>query len=154
MSGVVEVEPLLWPTGEPVDVDSIEGYTQDARAAVHPLDESTILTPDELVRQLAEVSRWASRMTTVIKNAEAHKRLCSAERDEARAQAVIDVAVHPAREHAARVTLAVAEERRRYDAAVVAFEEARRVGNLLSDHSSRLQSMAKLVRLTYEQDGA
>lgn len=149
-----EVERLVWPTGEPVDVASIEGYTQDARAAVHPLDESSILTPDELVRQLAEVARWASRMTTVIKNAEAHKRLAAAERDEARAQAVLDVAGNPVREHSARVTLAIAEQRRIYDAAVVAFEEARRVGNLLSDHSSRLQSMAKLVRVTYEQGGA
>lgn len=154
MTTVAEVEPLLWPTGEPVDIESIEGYTQDARAAVHPLDDSTILTPDELVRQLAEVSRWASRMTTVIKNAEAHKRLSAAEKDEARARAVLEVGQYPAREQSARISLAITAERRTYDAAVVAFEEARRVGNMLSDHSSRLQSMAKLVRLTYEQDGA
>lgn len=154
MSDVVEVEPLLWPTGEPVDIESIEGYTQDARAAVHPLDDSSILTPDELVRQLAEVSRWASRMTTVIKNAEAHKRLSAAEKDEARARAVLEVGEYPAREQSARISLAIATERRTYDAAVVAFEEARRVGNMLSDHSSRLQSMAKLVRLTYEQDAS
>lgn len=154
MSAVAEVEPLLWPTGEPVDIESIEGYTQDARAAVHPLDDSSILTPDELVRQLAEVSRWASRMTTVIKNAEAHKRLSAAEKDEARARAVLEVGEYPAREQSARISLAIATERRTYDAAVVAFEEARRVGNMLSDHSSRLQSMAKLVRLTYEQDAS
>lgn len=154
MSDVAEMEPLLWPTGEPVDIESIEGYTQDARAAVHPLDDSSILTPDELVRQLAEVSRWASRMTTVIKNAEAHKRLSAAEKDEARARAVLEVGEYPAREQSARISLAIATERRTYDAAVVAFEEARRVGNMLSDHSSRLQSMAKLVRLTYEQDAS
>lgn len=154
MTEVVEVEPLLWPTGEPVDIESIEGYTQDARAAVHPLDDSSILTPDELVRQLADVSRWASRMTTVIKNAEAHKRLSAAEKDEARARAVLEVGQYPAREQSARISLAIAPERRTYDAAVVAFEEARRVGNMLSDHSSRLQSMAKLVRLTYEQDAS
>ncbi len=143
-------EVLVWPTGDIVDIESIEGYTADARAVAHPLDENTILTPDEIVRQLAEVSKWAARMTTVIKNAEAHKRLSAAERDEARAQAVLDVAKFPAREHSARITLAIKEERRRYDAAVVAFEEARRVGNLLSDHTGRLQSIGKLVGLTYQ----
>lgn len=153
MTEVVEVEPLTWPTGEPVDIESIEGYTSDARSVAHPLDTHELLTPDEVVRQLNEVSRWAERMVVVIKKAQAHMRLCSAERDEARAQAVLDVAAHPAREHSARVTLATKEERRMYDAAVVAYEEARRVGNLLRDHSMRLQSIGKLVGLTYQNGG-
>ncbi len=150
MSAVVEVEPLTWPTGEPVDIESIEGYTSDARSVAHPLDTNDVLTPDEVVRQLNEVSRWAERMVVVIKKAQAHMRLCSAERDEARAQAVIDVARFPERERSARVVLATKDERRMYDAAVVAYEEARRVGNLLKDHSMRLQSIGKLVGLTYQ----
>ncbi|MDF2916596.1 MAG: hypothetical protein K0S70_813 [Microbacterium sp.] len=150
----MSAEALVWPTGEPVTVESIEGYTQDARSVAHPLDTRDVLTPDEVIRQLNEVSRWAERMVTVIKMAQAHMRLCSAERDEARAQAVLDVASHPAREHSARVTLATKNERRLYDAAVVAYEEARRAGNLLKEHSMRLQSIAKLVGLTYQQGGA
>lgn len=153
MSQVIEAT-LVWPTGEPVDIASIEGYTNDARSAAHPLDTNEVLTPDEVVRQLNEVSRWAQRMTRVIRMAQAHVRLCSAERDEARAQAVLDVAKYPAREQSARVTLATKEERRMYDAAVVAFEEARRVQNLLKEHSMRLQSIGKLVGLTYQHGGA
>ncbi len=145
---------LAWPGGEPVDIDSIEGYTADARASVraaaHPLDEGKVLAPDDVAHQLIEVSKWAERMVVVIRMAEAHKRMCAVEKDEARAQAVLDVATFPAREHSARVTLTVMEERRRYDAAVVAFEEARRVGNLLSDHTSRLQSIGKLIGVTYQ----
>jgi hypothetical protein len=144
---------LTWPNGELVDVESIEGYTEDARLVAHPLDDRTIRTPDWVIHELAEVSRWAARMVKVIAMAEALKRETKAELDEKRAQAVLDVAEYPTREHAARVTLAVVEERLAYDRASVAFEKARRVGNLLADHSGRVQSIGKQVELTYRHDG-
>lgn len=144
------VEPLTWPNGEVVDVASIEAYTEDARLIAHPLDDSTIRTPDWVIHELAEVSRWAARMVKVIEMAEALKRETKSEFDEKRAQAVIDAAEFPAREQSARVLLAVREERHAYDRAAVAFEKARRVGNLLVSHSGRVQSIGKQVELTYQ----
>lgn len=140
---------LVWPNGELVDVASIEGYAEEARVVAHPLDDSTIRTPDWVMGQLAEVSRWASRMVKVIEMAEALKRETKAELDEKKAQAVLDVAAYPAREQASRVLLATRDERRAYDRASVAFEKARRVGNLLVSHSGRVQSIGKQVELTY-----
>lgn len=151
MSDVQQAEglQLTWPNGELVDVDSIEGYTEDARVVAHPLDDSTIRTPDWVISQLADVSRWASRMVKVIAMAEAFKRETKAELDNARAQAVLDTADYPAREQPSRVTLLTREQRKAYDRASVAFEEARRVGNLLAGHSGRVQSIGKQVELTY-----
>ncbi|ONI65660.1 hypothetical protein CSIV_05115 [Microbacterium sp. CSI-V] len=152
MTDLAEVETLTWPNGEVVDVESIEGYTEDARVIAHPLDDAVIRTPDWVIGQLVEVSRWAARMPKVTAMAEALKRERKRELDEARAQAVLDVAGHPSREHSARVTLAVVEERRAYDRATVAAEEARRVGNLLADYTGRLQSIGKQVELTYRAE--
>lgn len=149
----IETEgPLVWPNGEVVTVESIEGYTEDARIVAHPLDDAAIRTPDWVIVQLADVSRWAARMPKLTAMAEALKKERKRELDEKRAQAVLDVAEHPTREHTARVTLAVVEERRAYDRAAVAFEEARRVGNLLSDYTSRLQTIGKQVELTYRTE--
>jgi len=145
----MNVDTLTWPNGELVDVASIEGYAEDARLIAHPLDDSTIRTPDWVIHELAEVSRWAARMVKVIEMAEALKREAKADLDEKRAQAVIDVAGFPTREQSSRVVLATTEERRAYDRASVAFEKARRVGNLLVSHSGRVQSIGKQVELTY-----
>lgn len=144
---------LTWPNGEPVDVDSIESYTEDARLIAHPLDDSTIRTPDWVIRELADVSKWAARMVKVIEMAEALKRETKSDLDEKRAQAVLDVAEYPSREQSARVTLATSDERHAYDRASVAFEKARRVGNLLVSHSGRVQSIGKQVELTYRNAG-
>jgi hypothetical protein len=145
---------LVWPSGERVDFDSIEAYTEEARAIAHPLDDREIRTPDWAMQALAEVSRWSARMIIVIAAAEELKREASTELAEKKAQAVIDTAHFPAREQASRVLLKVIEERRAYDRAVIAFEKARRVGNLLSDYTGRVQSIANLVKLTYTQGGA
>lgn len=147
-------EVLTWPTGEVVDVESVEAYTEDARRVAHPLDDGSIRTPDWVIEALADVSRWAARMVLVIENAEALKRDASAELADARAQAVLDTAEFPAREQSSRVRLATVEQRKAYDRAVVAFEKARRVGNLLSDYSSRVQSIKNMVELTYRHGSA
>jgi hypothetical protein len=144
---------MTWPNGEVVDVDSIEAYAEEARMVAHPLDENSIRTPDWVIASLADVSRWAARMVLIIENAEALKRFASSDLAEAKARAVIEAAEFPAREQSSRVTLAVVEQRRAYDRAVVAFEKARRVGNLLSDYTGRVQSIGKQVELTYRHGG-
>lgn len=146
---MTEDAPLTWPTGDLVDLESIEGYTEDARKVAHPLDDSEIRTPDWVIEQLESVSRWASRMVLVIENAEILKRLAAADLADAKAQAVIDAAAFPAREQASRVVLATRDARRKYDASVVAFEKARRVGNLLTSYTGRLQSIAKQIEITF-----
>lgn len=141
--------PLVWPNGEIVDVESVEAYAEEARMIAHPLDDKSIRTPDWVIDSLADVSRWAARMVVVVENAEALKRLRSTDLAEAKARATLDAAQYPTREQASRVALAVIEERRAYDRAVVAFEKARRVGNLLSDYTSRLQTIGKQVEITF-----
>ncbi|GAA3948169.1 hypothetical protein [Microbacterium soli] len=144
---------MTWPNGEVVDVESIEAYAEEARLVAHPLDDGTIRTPDWVIASLADVSRWASRMVLIIENAETLKRQASADLADARAQAVLDAAGFPVREQASRVRLATMEQRKAYDRAVVAFEKARRVGNLLSDYTGRVQSIGKQVELTYRHGG-
>lgn len=150
---IAEQETLLWPTGEVVDFDSIEAYAEEARNVAHPLDERSIRTPDWVIEQLADVSRWAARMVLIIENAETLKRLASSDLADAKADAVIAAAEFPLRERASRVRIATREQHRTYDRAVIAFEKARRVGNLLSDYTSRLQSIGKQVEITYRHGG-
>lgn len=144
---------VTWPDGTVVDFETIDHWTSEASGVAHPLDNNQIRTPDWVIDNLAEVSRWAERMVTVIATAEEFKRKASADLADARAQAVLDMAEHPTREQASRVRLATVEQRKTYDRAVVAFEKARRVGNLLSDYTSRLQSIGKQVEITYRHGG-
>ncbi len=116
----------------------------------HPLDTNDVLTPDEVVRQLNEVSRWASGWSS---SSRRRRRTCGCVRRSGTRRARRRCWTSPGTRSGsarARVTLATREERRMYDAAVVAYEEARRVGNLLKEHSMRLQSIGKLVSLTYQ----
>lgn len=144
-----EVEVHTWPDGTTVDLESIERFTEEARTVAHPLDESTIRTPEWVVQSLLAVSVWHARMPIVSEAAETLKRDAARALSDAKDQALIDVAGYPERERGARVRLATRAEREAYDRAVVAFEKARRVGNLLVDYTSRLQTIAKHVELGY-----
>lgn len=154
MSGVVDHEELLvWPNGELVDVASIEGYAEDARVvAMTPLEDGVIRTPDWVISELANVSRQAARMVLVIHQAEAFKRRAATRLERARAQARVDLGHVKGPLLTARIVLAVVEEKQVYDDAVVAFEYARRIGNLLHDYTGRVQSMGKQVELTFRAD--
>lgn len=144
---------LTWPDGTTVDFESIEKFTEEARLVAHPLDTSTVRTPEWVVSSLLEVSVWHARMPLVTAAAEELKKQASRELSDAKDQAVLDMAGYPTREQGPRVRLATSEQRKAYDRAMVAFEKARRVGNLLSDYTSRLQTMAKHIELTYRFGG-
>lgn len=151
---VPEQEALTWPGGALVDVESIEGYAEDARrVAMTELDDGVIRDPDWVMRELAAVSDTAGRMVWVIHQAEAHKRRVATELERARAEARVKHAGLPAQQLAARVALDVIEQKRTYDDAVVAFEYARRIGNLLKDYTSRVQTIGKQVELVYRDAG-
>lgn len=144
---------LVWEDGSLIDVDTLEAFTEEARLVAHPLDGTTIRTPDSLIRDLDDASRWAARMVAIIATAEELKRQASGDLGDAKAQAVLDMAGFPVREQPSRVRLATVKQRKAYDRAVVAFEKARRVGNLLSDFTSRLQTIGKQVEITYRHGG-
>lgn len=149
-----EDQQLVWPTGEPVDVDSIEGYAEDARVvAMAPLEDGVIRTPDWVMDELADVSRQAGRMVFVIHQAEALKRRAGTELERARAVARVKYSTLPATQQTAKIALDVLDQKRAYDDAVVAFEYARRIGNLLSDYTGRVQSIGKQVELVYRGEG-
>lgn len=144
---------LVWPNGEFVDVESIEGYAEDARiVAASPVEDGVVRTPDWVISELANVSQHAARMVLVIHQAEAFKRRAATRLERARANARVDLDHLTGAKLTARVVLAVVDEKAAYDDAVVAFEYARRIGNLLSDYTGRVQSMGKQVELTY-RDG-
>lgn len=155
MSAVESVEePLAWPNGEPVDVESIRGYADDARVlASPPEDDDAIRSPDWVIAQLAEVSRMASRMTLVILNAETYKRRTSTLLERAKAKSKWEHRALPDSHRAARVVLDTETEKDEYDLAVAAFEYARRMGNLLKDYTSRVQTIGKQVEITYSGTG-
>ncbi|GAA4762360.1 hypothetical protein [Microbacterium gilvum] len=146
-------ELLVWPNGELVDVASIEAYAEEARVvASHSLDDGTIRTPDWVIGELAKVSKVASKMVVVILRAEEHKRAAATRLERAKARKRVRVAHLPAAQQTAQIVLATQEEKDAYDDAVTAFEYARRIGNLLSDYTGRVQSIGKQVELTYRAE--
>lgn len=147
-------EPLVFPGGVLVTVDTIEGYAEDARrVAESPLEDSTIRTPDWVIGELQRVSHEAARMVVVILKAEELKRRCATQLERARARARLENHELPASQQTAAVVLATVDEKHAYDDAVTAFEYARRVGNLLKDYTGRVQSIGKQVELMYRDAG-
>lgn len=155
MSASLEVEVLTWPDGSLVDVESIRANTDAAQAVAETNPEDrTIRTPDWALAELARVSYHAARMVVVIARAEELKRSAATRLARAKANARLDVRTLPPAVQTARIVLTVTAEQDDYDVTVTAFEYARRIGNLLSDYTGRVQSMAKLVAITYQQGGA
>ncbi|WP_374978134.1 hypothetical protein ACEYYH_10660 [Microbacterium trichothecenolyticum] len=144
------VEVATWPNGEVVDAASVEAFAEESRLVAAALfEDDQIRTPDWVITELALVSRHASRMVKVIMNAETLKRQAATKLARAKAQARLDHAKLPSTQQTAQIVLATVEEQDEYDVAVAAFEYARRIGNLLSDYTGRVQSIGKQVELTY-----
>lgn len=144
-------EPVLtWPDGVLVDVESIEAFAEEARqVAASPLDDGEIRTPDWVIGELSRVSQSAARMVLVIMNAEQFKRRAGTRLARAKASARWSSRRLSAPQQSAQVVMSTTVEQDEYDAAVAAFEYARRVGNLLKDYTGRVQSIGKQVELTY-----
>lgn len=149
---------IVWPNGEVVTPESVEAYADAARNVATPprLRDGQIRTPDWAIGQLITVSEEAARMVLVILRAEELKR--EAGTALARVKASARLAAFDSREpgvvQSARVVQASVEAQEAYDRAVIAFEYARRVGNLLKDHTSRLQTIKNLIGMTYDGGGA
>lgn len=148
-------EMLVWPNGDEVTTASIEAYAEDSRrVADTSLHAEAIRTPDWVIDELATVSTHAAKMLVVILNAETHKRRCATKLERAKANARWEHRNLPATLVPARVVLDTTAEKDEYDLAVAAFEFARRVGNLLKDYTSRVQTIGKQVEITYRHGGA
>lgn len=144
------VEVLTWPNGELVDAASIEAFADEARlVAAARIEDDEIRTPDWVISELAKVSRHAALMVTVIMNAETLKRQAATRLARAKAAARVKYSRLPGPQQTARIVLDTVDEQDAYDVAVAAFEYARRIGNLLSDYTSRVQTIGKQVELTY-----
>jgi hypothetical protein len=147
-------ELLFWPNGDLVDVESIQGYADEARLlASSALEDGEIRTPDWCVGELAAVSGMAARMTLVILKAEALKRQVATRLARAKATARLKYSNLPPTLQTAHIVLDTADLQDEYDVAVTAFEYARRMGNLLSDYTSRVQTMGKQIELTWVAPG-
>lgn len=147
--------PVVWPDGSVVEYSSIEAFAEEARAlAESPLEDGVVRTPDWVVSELTLVSQQAARMVLVIMNAETMKRRAATRLAQAKARARLKYAHKPATQQTAHIVLETAEMQAEYDVAVAAFEYSRRVGNLLADYTSRVQSIGKQVEITYSHAGA
>lgn len=147
-------EPLVWPDGSLVDVPSIEANAEKARLlAESSLDESVIRTPDWVIAQLALVSNRAARMVLVIHNAEAFKRHASTELARAKARARLKHSGLPGPQQTAQIVIDTAAEQDAFDVAVTAFEYARRIGNLLKDYTGRVQTIGRMVDVSFAGAG-
>lgn len=152
MSAVEHSEDALqtWPGGELVTVESIEAYAEDARlVAESPLDTDELWTPDDVAAALQAVSKQASRMVRVIHEAEEFKRRAAIRLERAKAAARVANAHLPAAQQTAAVVLATVDEKDAWADAAIAFEYARRVGNLMKDYTLRVQSIGKQMELMY-----
>jgi hypothetical protein len=151
----LDEKPLVWPGGVPVDVETIEGYADEARVLASAVvdDDGEIRTPDWVIGQLTEASRHAARMTLVILNAETLKRRAATKLERAKAKAKWEHRALPEAQRAAKVVLDTVAEKDEYDLTVAAFEYARRIGNLLKDYTGRVQSIGKQVEITYSGVG-
>lgn len=150
MSAIEADELLTWPNGEQVDAASIEAYADEARVVASArIEADEIRTPDWVISELAKVSQHAALMVEVIMRAETLKRQASKRLARAKAEARVKYARLVPTQQTARIVLDTIEEQDEYDVAVAAFEYARRIGNLLSDYTSRVQTIGKQVELTY-----
>ena len=141
---------VTWPTGEVVDTATIHRHVESLRAvcAVVEITDSTILTPDRVIHELVVASRAGAHHLIVTTVAAQLKR--------AAARALQDRKDDLTREgvSAVEVRIRTRAEKKAYDEAVEAAEAARRAGNLLSDHTARLQSIGKRVDAMYAAGGA
>lgn len=143
-------EVVTWPDGEVVDAETILRHVEAVRAvcAITEISDSTIVTPDRIVTELVRASQAAAHHLVVTTVAARLKRAAARalqdRRDDLTAAGVT----------ALQVRAQTRDEKRAYDEAVEAAEAARRAGNLLGDHTSRLQSIGKRVDAMYQQGGA
>lgn len=146
---------IVWPSGEQVTVGSIRANADAAQRVCDAAWEGdgSLRTPDWVVQELAAVSYHASRMVVVIARAEELKRRAATVLERARARARWENSGMPDKRLAAHVVMVTVEEKEAYDDAVVAFEYARRIGNLLKDYTGRVQSIGKQVELVYRDAG-
>ncbi|MEV8023694.1 hypothetical protein [Microbacterium sp. NPDC080220] len=151
---VTDSEALTWPDGTLVDVDSIRANTDAAQQVAEPDPADRALrSPDWVIGELATVSHHAARMVVVIARAEELKRAASTALARRKAQLRWDHRALPAAQLTAKITLGCADEQDEYDRTVIAFEYARRIGNLLKDYTSRVQTIGKQVELVYRDAG-
>lgn len=147
-----ELVPLTWPDGSFVELDAIRANTDAAQQVAECDPSDMIRTPDWVIGELQLVSHHAARMVVVIERAEAYKRRAATVLERARARARWENRAMPAAHLASHVVLVTADEKDDYDAAVIAFEYARRIGNLLKDYTGRVQSIGRLVESTYRTE--
>ncbi|MFT4281219.1 hypothetical protein [Microbacterium sp.] len=147
---MTDLDVVTWPNGVVVDAATVLREVDAVRAvcAIAWIDDSTILTPDQVAAELVQASQAAARHLVVTTVAARLKRATSRalqdKRDDLTARGVSPLEVR-------RQTR---DEKRAYDEAAEAAEAARRAGNLLSDHTSRLQSIGNRVDVTYRVGGA
>lgn len=144
-----------------VDPESANAWSHYVRERVTPTpDTSRIVTPDDVIAELQNLKAAAGRMVFVVKEADdirgdAARALAKATaaaqmkvRDEAKADKLtVD-------EKAARVEQLTEEAA---DAAAVAeraYQYARSVARLVDDQKSAVQTIARLVELTYSLAGS
>jgi len=140
-----------------VDAQSVNAWADYVRDRVTPTpDPNEIVTPDMVIQELRNSAAAAGRMVLVVKDADRIRREKARALARAQAAAQRTAAAEGGRvaDKAARVIELTENEADEADVADAAYEYARNVSRLVDGQKSAIQTIARMVELTYQLAGS
>lgn len=139
---------------QPGDVNAWSEYVRDKITPT--VIDSEIRTPDWIIHQLDDVAAAAGRMVLVVKEADVIRRSAARALAKAQARAQRTAAAEGGRvaDKAARVEELTENEADEADVAEAAYQYARSIARLVEERKSAVQTMARMVELTYQLAGS
>lgn len=134
------------------DAAAVDAWSHYVRDKVTPTpDPSEIVTPDQVISELRNLSAAAGRMVLVVRDADVIRREAARTLAKAQAKAQRTAAGEGGRvaDKAARVEELTEAEADAANVADAAYEYARSVARLVDNQKSSVQTIARLVELTY-----
>ena len=139
------------------DAASANAWSDYVRSKITPIQvDSEIRGPDWIIHALDDVAAAAGRMVLVVKEADMIRRTAGRDLAKARAMAQRKAAEEGGRvaDKEARVEELTEGEADAADVAEAAYQYARSIARLVEDRKSGVQTMARMVELTYSLAGS
>lgn len=139
------------------DAASANAWSEYVRSKITPIHvDSEIRGPDWIIHSLDDVAAAAGRMVLVVKEADLIRRTAARELAKARARAQRKAAEEGGRvaDKEARVEELTEVEADAADVAEAAYQYARSIARLVEERKSGVQTMARMVELTYSLAGS
>ena len=139
-----------------VDAPSAVSWSEHVRVRVTPTEiDSVVRGPDWVIHELENVSAAAGVMVLVVKDADRVRRAAVRDLAKARARAQETAKAEGGRvaDIAARVEALTEDEADAADVAEAAYEYARSVARLVEGRKSAVQTIGRMVEITYSLAG-